>query len=736
MIKTFRIALLCSFLSAFSLGQAFASNKISASEIPMLGYDPNSEAMGGSILSFSQNSLSFLANPSANFSVLGSRLDFSGIAAFDGIYGGAAAFLIPTQYGNITAGFSYNNFGSAYVLTPDGTKLTYSAGYYINYVYPFATEMPVYTELGGAGATLKVYQFATDEDSQMTFALDFGAAYYLNGILDGLWASAVFRNLGSSVQIGGADSFDLPSNFDLGLRYEVPIDTKLAFTGDVIHIFAGDGASGGAIGAEISPVFPVTLKIGYRDYGDKLNEGMTAGLFINLDSFNLGYSFAAMADGYYPKHTINFGFMFGGISNENKVFDYYLGYNFNRAKEAYERRDYITARQQFEEILAIYPDHAPSKEYLKKIVYDLDTQDRNLNLQINKWLRRADLELFRNNLVKSRNYYYRVLGIDPENAEAEAGLSKISAKLAEVEVRENRKKNKDKIVALWSEAMQYYNDGNFVFAKDKLKELLDMDPENAGALQYMAAIDKQVSKVTNMQADKLFTQGMDYYNIADYERAAQYFNAVYASDPSRTDAKEYYELSKKALNLSYTELSKKAAADQKQKTRLADKDDSVLSSNQKIQKEMENAYNQAVELYNKGRYDEALHAFVAVREKAVSNSYYDLNQSIKDYTAKIKDIIADKYYKEALALIQNNKQDEAIEKLNKALDYNEKNAAAQREKEKVMNDLAQKYYDAGIKAYAAGDKKKAIGLLEKSLEYNPNKAETNKALDRIKLIGG
>ncbi|MCL2335393.1 MAG: hypothetical protein FWC57_04955, partial [Endomicrobia bacterium] len=534
--------------------------------------------------------------------------------------------------------------------------------------------------------------------------------------------------------IGSADAFDLPSNVDFALRYELPIEAKLAFTADIIHLFPGNGTTGAAAGAEISPVYPVTLKAGYREYNDDIHSGFTAGLFLNFDSFNIGYSFSSMASGCSPQHTINAGFMFGGISNENKVFDYYLGYNFNRAKEAYERKDYITARQDFEEILAIYPDHAASKDYLKKISYDLDSQDRNLAVQTDRWLRKADLEFFRNNLVKARNYYYRVLGVDPENAEAEAGLSKINEKLGKVEMQENRRKNKDKIISLWTEAMQYYNDGNFVFAKDKLKDLLDIDPENPGALQYMAIINKQVSKVNAMQADKMFTQGMDYYNIADYERAAQYFNAVYASDPSRTDAKEYYELSKKALNMSYAEISKQAAAGKKQVTRVADKDDSVLSSNQKIQKEMETAYNQAIDIYNKGQYDEALRAFVALREKAVTNSYYDLSQSIKDYTVKIKNIIADRYYKEALALINNDKQEEALEKLKKSLNYDESYAPALREKEKIMNDLAQKYYDAGIKAYAAGDKKKAIELLQKSLEYNPNKAETNKALDRIKML--
>lgn len=724
-MKKYIAALVCFSLLSFS-GIVYAADDVSLSQMFLINYDPASEAMGGSIGAMSKNPVSFINSPSSNFNIMAGRIDFSAIAAFDGVYGGIGAFMMPSKYGNFTAAVAYNDLGSA-----DHNMMAF----YLNYVYPFSTEIPVYKDMGGVGLTLKGFHFKMDSESQTSFVADFGGHYRLDMLLSGLWAFAAFKNLGSDIDIdvAGVDTIEVPGSFNLALRYDLPYETNPAFTADVMKFFS-DGA-GYAFGFEIMPVYPVTVKVGWRDYGDDVNWGPTAGLFLNFDSFNLGYSFASMHEDYTPKHTVNFGFMFGRIADENKAYDYYLGYNYNVAKEAYKRKDYISARQRLEEILAIYPEHQASKDLLKQLVYDLDVYDRNLDIQINKWLRKADLALYQNNLIKARNYYYRVLGVDPENDAAESGLAQVNAKLKTVETQENRKKYEKEIIKLWSEGMDFYNEGQFIFAKEKFNRILEIDPENAGALKYLSIIQTQVSKVTDLQADKMFTQGMEYYNMADYDRAAQYFNAVYASDPKRTDAREYYELSRKALNMSITEMTSKTNKGRQTKSRLAEKDDSLLSSNQKIQKEMEIYFNQAVDYFNAGKYEDALKSFVALREMALKNNYYDFNQQIRDYTAKSKNAIAENYFNEALSYVKIDKSEEAVEKLKKALEYNKDYTPAQREYERLIGALSQKYYDLGIKSYSSGQKQRAVAYLEKSLEYDPKKIESKKALDRIKALG-
>jgi tetratricopeptide (TPR) repeat protein len=94
--------------------------------------------------------------------------------------------------------------------------------------------------------------------------------------------------------------------------------------------------------------------------------------------------------------------------------------------------------------------------------------------------------------------------------------------------------------------MELYNDKNFVFAKEKFKQIIDIDPENSGALKYLALIEAK-NKVSSAQMNTIFEQAMKYYKDGYYENASKYFSTVYTADPSRTDAKNYYEFSIKEL---------------------------------------------------------------------------------------------------------------------------------------------------------------------------------------------
>ena len=715
---------------------SFADNIVSAPFLFMLNYDANSESMGQTIASFSQNTLAFLNFPAANYSVLAQRADAAGIAAYDGVYGSAISLAYPIKYGVISAGAVYNELEFSKAVTPGKTDLSYNAVIALNYAYTFISETPVYKEKGALGLTVKANRVASKNNGEADFfSADFGGHY---NIYEAFWVFAAVKNIGGAAQIENEPSFEIPAVFNFALRYDLPFKTKTAITADAVKFFDDAyGDFGGGVGAEISPVYPVTFKFGWRKYGDKLNEGPTLGLFLDFGNFSFGYSFASMAESYYPKHTVNVGLMFGNVKNQSKAFDYWLGYHFNLAKQAYDRKDYIDARQQFGDILAIYSNHAPSKEYLSKISYDLDMNDRIFEGQINRWLRRADLEFFRKNLIPARSYYQKVLDVDPENEEAKEGLGKVESKLGAIEARDNRKKREKEIISLWNEAMALYEKGEYAYAKDKLKSIILIDPENAGAKKYLDMLDSRLGKITSAQADVFFNQGMEYYNAEDYESAAKYFNAAYAQDPQRADAKEYHELSKKRAASSKAapkpSVSKSTAAVSAGGS--ASTGGSAWSSNQKIQKEIEADYNEALKLFNQAKYEEALKAFTQLREKAVKNNYNALSESIRDYSQKARSAISSAHYKEALVLAQKESYEEAYEKLNKALEYDAKNADAKKEKEKTANIISQKYFDAGMKAYAAGDKAKAVTSFETSLKYNPQRSDAAKVLEKIKMLG-
>ncbi|MDR1087465.1 MAG: hypothetical protein LBL16_04465 [Endomicrobium sp.] len=255
--------------------------------------------------------------------------------------------------------------------------------------------------------------------------------------------------------------------------------------------------TGYVFGAEIAPFYPVICRSGWRNYDGSIFKGVTVGLSLNFDSINIDYAFSSMNSGYDVKHTVSMGFLIGNVFNASKSYDYYLGINFNKAKEAYKRKDYINARQIFEEILVLCPDHEPSKCYLKKIAYDLISNDRSLEIAIQKYLIKANHEFKANNLFKAQSYYNKVLGIDTENVEAQNGIKQIQTTFKQIEQQKNGRKNADKIILLWKEGVELYNDKNFVLAKEKFKQIIDIDSGNAGALKYLDLIENKIERVSS-----------------------------------------------------------------------------------------------------------------------------------------------------------------------------------------------------------------------------------------------
>jgi tetratricopeptide (TPR) repeat protein len=412
-------------------------------------------------------------------------------------------------------------------------------------VLPFIKSIPVYDNYGGIGVTAKGYRFDTESASKIAFAADFGIHIKIKPISNNLWMATSYKNFGDKIEISKSQELKLIENINYALRYNFEGAAKFAVTVDMLQ-FLSDNRFGYGVGAEISPVSAANLRIGWRDYNDSIFKGVTAGLFINFSSFNIGYSFVTMGKDYHPKHTVNIGFVFGWISDEYKASKYYLGVKFNEAIESYNKKDFITAKQCFEDILDIYPDHLPSKEYLRKIAIMLNNNDRLVHISISELLNKADLEFYRNDLIKSMRYYNEVLSLDPDNSIATKGIATIKAKRAKIEAQKNRKKYAEQIIALWNEAMELYNKENFVFAKEKFERIVDIDPENKGALKYLNIIKAKTDKVVKAQIDNIFKQAMQHYNAQEYDKAAKYFNAVYIADPTRIDAKDLYDKSIKA----------------------------------------------------------------------------------------------------------------------------------------------------------------------------------------------
>jgi hypothetical protein len=143
-----------------------------------------------------------------------------------------------------------------------------------------------FTDLGSAGAALKVINSSLDRTSATAIAADLGVAWRLaNGFP--ISFGATMRNLGTRMKFDRV-SEDLPLTFQLGATATL-FDDRLALfaAGErVPHenlVFRG--------GLEARPLGRLlALRVGYDGSNDAAS-GLTAGLGVSIESFTLDYAY-------------------------------------------------------------------------------------------------------------------------------------------------------------------------------------------------------------------------------------------------------------------------------------------------------------------------------------------------------------------------------------------------------------------------------------------------------------
>lgn len=687
----------------------------------LLNPDPSSQALGASILAMTPNIAGFFTSPANNLKNFSKELQVSYTLFGQSIRGENATFLFPTKnIGNFSFMASHFEYGD----TNPNMDFSSSIMFALNYVYPLVSRYPVVTEKGAVGITVKGYQLKNKVSTESDFVLyscDLGLIYSLSFIDSDLIGGLAVKNIGNNIELNGVTEKQAQS-LVASARYLLSDAGKVSIMADMIKNSEID-EMGFASGVECSLVYPLSIRVGWRDYRDNFNKGVTAGFSLNFNRVNIGYAFSDILEDNNDQHTLTLGFYFGAIPNPNKAYEHYLAYHLKKAQQAYTDKDYISARRQFEDILAIYPDESVARYYIKLLSEDLEQADQNLEGNINKYLAIGEVAMMKNNVMKAKKYFSKVLLMDNGNPDAIAGLKKIEEQIRERDIYNNRKKYEKEITQSWLLAMKYYDKGDFIYAKEELLKIIDIDPENAGALQYLDNIQKKIERVNVIQSHNVFKQGMDAYEKGDYENALSYFNAAYIANPQREDIKEYINQCNIKIN------SKKSKEDLSDQTTNAS---TSMRSNKQVKDEMKNIYNSGLEQFSQENYYEALKKFELLRTMASKYKFYDYREQTNLYIAKSRNAIADDLYKQGSEFELREEFEQAYDKYKESLKYVKNHKQSTKGLEKLNSIIAQQYYDQGLKAFSSGNRENAIKLLEESLKYDENKIEAKRALERIK----
>jgi type IV pilus assembly protein PilQ len=437
----------------------------------------------------------------------------------------------------------------------------------------------------------------------------------------------------------------------------------------------------------------------------------------------------------------------------------------------------------------------------KKIDKMIKICERKIELQRNKYIKE---------LINRGKKYYRekkydsahkifneVLGLAPENRIARQYVSKIEKIIREKQTREQQEqlrkiiaekkekasqkefvsdKVREKIDALLEEAYSAYQHGKLDYAWSVYNLVLQVDPENEVAKQYIEKIieAKKASSVTPgikteenhiarrpeegvevpRKAEELFKAGVQKFKQKDYQAAIEFFEKVLLEEPDNEEAYRY-------LEKCHQELMKIKEKEKNEKiSSLIDEGRGFIRDGQ-YEQAFESFYNvleidpgnKTAQRYLKYLEDKVGRIKSRQAQDIISQLARKQNQWISAELERADIYIQEGNYQQAKKILENilniKKSDRALELLNK-IEIEQKKQLKKAEQQKPESQVVyegkskkekmaemKKLYGEGIKLYKRGEYKAALEkftqILNSGLDYKRNRIEKLSAICLEKL---
>jgi tetratricopeptide (TPR) repeat protein len=670
---------------------------------------------GGSLAEPAATPFAAVNNPASLYRITRPWASFSYIALIEDVKYNVGSFAVPVDYGVIGASLDYLSYGAIDGYANDFSRVdvpeSHDVAAIINYALPLRSTVPLVREHGALGINVKFLQNKLGAYSVEDIAADIGGIYQIP-FVEGLNVGAAFKNFGSSVKFVKSNN-PLASSLDLGISYRNFSLKNLSTTLDFYN--PTNGSPYFSAGVSIAPLYAINLRMGWVDNPDSLFSGFRAGVGLDFGDVTVDYSFTP-AIYFSPLHHIGINVAIGNIMKMDKASDYYLEQHFRQACEYYYRKDYIEARQRFEEILSLFPTHHSSQKYLEKIVVGIDNMEQKKEEDIRRLLAQAETAVAKRDFITANSCYNKILAIEPDQEGARTGTDELAQLVAQVKLEQTKQKNCDEILRLWKNGLRLYKKGDFVNAKDRFNAILAIDPGNEDARKYIVDIDNQLTKIVSSQIDELYTTACSLYRREKYEEAVKYFEAVVLAAPHRIDVQDFVE----RCRVQMTEQKEKARAKL------------IARQQEEMKDEMSSVFEKGLKAYEHGSFEESLKHFIKSQELAEKFEFKEYLDNSRNYQGMIKGLLSEQHYKAGFEHFRKNRLEAAAREYRKALQYNPENTSAKVELDRISKDLAQQYYEQGMVSFGRADNDKARELFQESLTYQPDKAESRRALERLK----
>jgi len=560
-----KIYMIVSMLVFFAIIQAYGSGPGRVgSEFVQLSVGSRPSSIGSAYTAIDGGVESIYWNPAGLSSIEDRELLGGYNHMFEGIkYGsiGYAKPLFPYQ-GGLGIMLTYLNSGDI----PETNLMSETIGSFQtqHMLGIFSYGRPLFDRIS-VGGSLKIIYEKIEEENATGFAVDLGSLFLLPSFLEfsSPRIGMVFQNIGTPMKFV-SEAETLPFTMRLGISSKVFKAKNLTLAIDIAKpLYEGPSFH---TGGEYLFWDMLALRLGYRTEPVKglgSLAGLTTGVgFTTRNKFlSVNYAFLPGGDLGYT-HTADMKFIFAlnkSIIMEKRErkkkadeFAINTAKTFAQGMSYYRKREFLRAHEKFNETLKLNPQYEPASRYLEKIK--------------DKIVRILEREKDGKDLFYARGFSYYTLGeyeqaikewkkflsLNPFNEEIPEYINRIQD-----EMEQKDKIQIEKIEMQLKLGKEYYEKGEFLKAKKEFSGILNVIPEHAEAKQYLTDIQTHFKTMV----EELCLEGLSYYEKGDYKQAKKSFDMVLEIEPHNKVAQNYIELiEKKSQKQRYI---KKEAEDRK-----------------------------------------------------------------------------------------------------------------------------------------------------------------------------
>ena len=214
---------------------------------------------------------------------------------------------------------------------------------------------------------------------------------------------------------------------------------------------------------------------------------------------------------------------------------------FKRAEQFFVEGNLINARLEFQTLLGLDPGHKQAQSYLKQI----EGQFRSF---LDSFYREGMLAFAEENYEKAKEEFEKVLAIRPDHAEAREQLSRCVEEIAEREREAREAQRKDILEKTYSEALQAFRSSEFEKALALFKDVLAVDPGHADALRYEAMVKRTLHEHSLKTGRDHAAKGQWELAIRNLKKALEYNPGSGAAKEILKDAERRWDLQKKVVS--------------------------------------------------------------------------------------------------------------------------------------------------------------------------------------------